>query len=102
MDYPQSPVYRLLGGPFSQNLEKARYAGPLHHVHGLSAPFLTVHGDRDDIVPLVQSQRLHLALRSAGVESTLQVIPGAGHSTEEIMLPERLHEIEGFLARHLG
>ena len=102
MDSPESPVYRLLGGPFSQNLEKARIAGPLHHVHGRSAPFFTVHGDRDDIVPLVQSQRLHKALQDAGVESTLQVIPGAGHSPAEFTLPERLNEIAEFLARHLG
>jgi acetyl esterase/lipase len=101
MDSPESPVYRLLGGPISQNLEKARSAGPLHHVHGRSAPFLTIHGDRDDIVPPVQSRRLHKALRDAGVESTLQVIPGAGHSAAKFMLPERLDEIEGFLARHL-
>jgi succinyl-CoA synthetase alpha subunit len=42
------------------------------------------------------------ALQAAGVESTLQVIPDAGHSTAEFTLPERLDEIEGFLARHLG
>jgi dipeptidyl aminopeptidase/acylaminoacyl peptidase len=101
MDSPESPVYRLLGGPFSQNLEKARSAGPLHHVHGQSAPFLTVHGDQDDIAPLIQSQRLHQALQNAGVESTLQIIPGAGHSTEQLSLPERLNEIAEFLARHL-
>jgi acetyl esterase/lipase len=102
MDSPESPVYRLLGGPISQNREKARSAGPLHHVHGRSAPFFTVHGDQDDIVPLVQSQRLHRALQDAGVESTLQVIPDAGHSTAEFNLPERLEEIAEFLSRHLG
>ena len=102
MDSPESPVYRLLGGPVSQNLEKARSAGPLHHVDGRSAPFFTLHGDRDDIVPLVQSQRLHKALQDAGVESTLQVIPAAGHSTAEFTLPEKLDEIANFLIRHLG
>ena len=102
MDSPESAVYRLLGGPFSQNLEKARSAGSLHHVHGQSAPFLTVHGDQDDIVPLIQSQRLHQALQNAGVESKLQIIPGAGHSTEQLSLPERLNEIAEFLARNLG
>jgi acetyl esterase/lipase len=101
MDSKESAVYRLLGGPISQNLEIGRRAGPLHHVDGRSAPFFTIHGDRDDIVPLVQSQRLHKALQDAGVESTLQVIPGAGHGTAEFSLPERLDEIAGFLARHL-
>jgi dipeptidyl aminopeptidase/acylaminoacyl peptidase len=102
MDSPESPVYRLLGGPLSQNLEKARRAGPLHHVDGRSAPFFTFHGDRDDIVPLVQSRRLHKALLDTGAESTLQVIPGAGHSTAEFTLPERFDEIAEFLSRHLG
>jgi|GEM_PF-62435 len=102
VDSPESPLYRLLGGPFSQNLEKARSACPLHYVHGHSAPFFNVHGDRDNIVPLVQSLRLHTALRDAGVDSTLQVIPGAGHGTAEFILPERLDEIDDFLSRHLG
>jgi hypothetical protein len=42
MDSPESPVYRLLGGPISQNREKASSAGPLHHVHGGRAPFYTI------------------------------------------------------------
>lgn len=74
----------------------------LHHVLGRSAPFFILHGDRDEIVPFVQSRRLHKALEDAGVESTLQVIPGAGHSTAQFSLPERLDEIAGFLYPHLG
>lgn len=102
MDSAESPVYRLLGGPISQNQTRARRASPLHYLDGRSAPFFTVHGDRDNIVPLVQSRRLHEALQDAGVESALRIIAGAGHSTAEFSLPARLDEIADFLARHLG
>lgn len=102
MDSSESPVYRLLGGPISQNQAKARCASPLHYLDGRSAPFFTIHGDQDNIVPLIQSRRLHEALQDAGVESTLRIIAGAGHSTAEFSLPERLDEIADFLARHLG
>ncbi|MEI6788203.1 MAG: alpha/beta hydrolase [bacterium] len=102
MDSAESPVYRLLGGPISQNQAQARRASPLHYLDGRSAPFFTIHGDQDDVVPLVQSQRLHKALQDAGVESTLRIIAGAGHGTVEFSLPERLDEIADFLARHLG
>jgi acetyl esterase/lipase len=33
-----------------------------------SAPFFIVHGDKDDLVPISQSQRLAEALSKAGVE----------------------------------
>lgn len=102
MDSKESSVYRLLGGPISQNQEMARRASPLHHLDGRSAPFFTIHGDQDNIVPLIQSRRLHEALQDAGVESTLRIIPGAGHGTEEFCQPEMFDEITEFLARHLG
>jgi acetyl esterase/lipase len=101
MDSPESAVYRLFGGPISQHQEMARRASPLQYVEGQSAPFFIIHGDRDDIVPLIQSERLHQALQAAGAASTLRIIPGAGHSTAEFSLPERLDEIADFLARHL-
>ena len=44
-----------------------------------SISFLIFHGDADVVVPFQQSVILDQALKKAGVESTLKVIPGAGH-----------------------
>lgn len=56
-----------------------RDASPITLVHPAAPPFLLVHGDSDQLVPLQQSQLLHTGLQAAGVDSTLLVVPGADH-----------------------
>jgi acetyl esterase/lipase len=70
------PVYSLLGG---FDPAKAKAASPITYVSKNAPPFLIIHGDQDKVVPLAQSQELEKALKQAGAEVTLQVVPGAGH-----------------------
>lgn len=42
-------------------------------------PTYLVHGDADPVVPRACSDRLHARLVSLGVDSTLVIVPGAGH-----------------------
>jgi acetyl esterase/lipase len=69
----------LLGGPIGQNLDMARAASPVAHVHGGGPPFLLQHGEKDTWVPHDQSVRLADALRAAGVPVELESVPGADH-----------------------
>ena len=78
-DKPGSPVARLLGGPAPQNRERARQASPLTYVSKDAAPFLIMHGDRDNLVPLSKASGLPQALRKAGVEVTLHIVKDNGH-----------------------
>jgi acetyl esterase/lipase len=48
-----------------------RDASPLFHVSKASAPFLIVHGARDDQVPMAQSEELLERLRQVGVPAAL-------------------------------
>ena len=100
-DQPGSSVARLIGGPVLTNREKADRASPLHYVTKNAAPFLIMHGDQDDVVPLSQSVKLAEALRRAGVEVTLQIYKGAGHGGRAFTSPESWKLIEDFFARHL-
>lgn len=43
------------------------------------APILLIHGDKDDVVPLEQSEKIEAALRQAEVATKLLRVPGAGH-----------------------
>ena len=54
-------------------------ASPLTLVTADDAPFLIVHGDADEIVPVQQSKRMDEALRAVHVPSELLLIPGGGH-----------------------
>ena len=54
-------------------------ASPITHVTAQAPPFLLLHGTTDWLVPYAQSEQLHAALTSAGVESRLVPVEGAEH-----------------------
>src|SRR5439155_16812311 len=41
-------------------------ASPVFHAAAASAPLLLIHGDRDELVPVAQSEEMERALRRAG------------------------------------
>ncbi len=57
----------------------ARRVSPLTYVRAGLPPVLSIHGDKDDLVPYSQAVRLHKALTDAGVANRLIPIPGGGH-----------------------
>ncbi len=80
-DAVDSPESQLVGGLLqSEAVRKvAVAANPITYVSKDDPPFLIVHGNRDRLVPYQQSELLHAALKSVGVETELQIIDGAGH-----------------------
>jgi acetyl esterase/lipase len=52
---------------------------PVYHVTKSSAPTLLIHGDKDLLVPLQQSELMIAKLKEAGVPCELVVKPGKGH-----------------------
>src|SRR6266852_8558587 len=56
-------------------------ASPVMHITREAPPFLLIHGDRDQSVPLVQSTHLQAALKAAGVRCDLIIIPNGPHAT---------------------
>jgi acetyl esterase/lipase len=57
----------------------ARAISPIYHVTADDPPTLIVHGDKDTLVPLQQSESFIAKLKEAGVEGKLVVKNGAGH-----------------------
>ena len=101
LDAPDTPVARLLGGRVRDHVELARLASPVTFVDRRSAPFLILHGQNDPIVPVQQSVVLDAALRRAGGESTLVVVPGAGHGGSVFADGRYLVQMAAFMDRHL-
>ena len=62
----------------SRRTGEGQLASPVTYVSKDDAPFLIMHGDKDKLVPLSQSEVFTAALKKAGVEVTLQTLPGAG------------------------
>ena len=84
-------VKEILSGPDKQNYaaswigsqpdpEKlAERVSPLTYVREGLPPILSIHGDKDQLVPYSQTLRLDKALEKAGVKHKLITIPGGRH-----------------------
>jgi len=59
--------------------EIAKRVSPINYVNRNNPPIITIHGDKDTLVPYQQSVRLHKALDAAGVPNRLVTMLGAGH-----------------------
>jgi dipeptidyl aminopeptidase/acylaminoacyl peptidase len=57
----------------------AKRVSPLTYVRAGLPPILSIHGDRDAVVPYSHSARLHEALDKAGVTNKLITIKGGDH-----------------------
>jgi enterochelin esterase-like enzyme/acetyl esterase/lipase len=97
-----SPESRLLGGPVQEKKNLAKTANPLTYIDKNDPPFLIMHGDKDQLVPLGQSLMLAQALKEAGVEATMKTIPGAMHEGPQFHNAESRQLITDFLLQKLG
>jgi acetyl esterase/lipase len=59
--------------------EIAKRVSPINYVDSHTPPIITIHGDKDALVPYAQSVRLHKALDGAKVPNQLVTIPGGNH-----------------------
>lgn len=98
-DAPNSPESLLIGGPIQKNKEKVARANPITYVSKDDPPFLIVHGDKDPLVPLHQSQLFYQALKNANVSVELKVVKGAGHGFGRNRDVQQT--VEEFLKKHL-
>jgi acetyl esterase/lipase len=65
--------------PDEPEIKAYRDASPTTHVTPDDAPFLLMHGDADDVVPLQQSEIMERKLTAAGVPVRLIRVPGGQH-----------------------
>lgn len=100
---PANPVTRLLGGDAKEKSAVAKLASPVAHagVGKAGAPLLIVHGDKDTLVPLKQSEKLAEAYKTAGGDVELVVLPGAGHGGPQFSTPEMRKKTLAFFDKHL-
>ena len=79
----------------------ARRVSPLTYVREGLPPVLTIHGDKDDVVPYSHATRLHEALERAKVPNQLLTIKGGGHGGFSQAEYVRSYEtVWAFLKRH--
>jgi acetyl esterase/lipase len=76
---PRRATTKLVGGRLEDRPELVRMANPITHIRPGAPPFLIIHGEADEVVPVVQAQLLADALTRSGAESTFLRLPCADH-----------------------
>ena len=51
-------------------------------------PTLLIHGNKDEVVPLVNSEKVYLALNHVGVPVELQILDGWSHAAWDAMVAD--------------
>ncbi|GAA0351126.1 hypothetical protein GCM10008932_00380 [Alkalibacterium iburiense] len=102
-DSPTSPENLLLGDFLSLNdQEKALRASVRYYLNKETtyAPLLTMHGNKDDVVPFEQGIELQKRCLDLGLDSTFYCIDGAGHGGPAFYHEETVEEVIAFLKKH--
>jgi len=80
-----SMLVKLFGRSYDEDPALWKGASPLYHVAPGDPPFLLIHGDSDNLVPIAHSERMLTALQKAGVPAELLTMKNANH----VMLPSK-------------
>jgi acetyl esterase/lipase len=101
---PASRLDWLVGGTPSELPDRYAQLSPLHRVHPGCPPTLLVHGDHDQLAPVVAMRRLQRRLEQAGVPVTGVYLPHTDHGFDLLATtwspPARtaIHVLERLLA----
>ncbi|MBA9003604.1 alpha/beta hydrolase [Thermomonospora cellulosilytica] len=81
--------------------ERMEDASPTSHAGTGDAPMLLMHG-ADEFVPAVHGRMLASVLNSAGVQATVQVLPGNAHGGALLRDPARFDAMARWIDRTVG
>lgn len=93
-------IQRTNGGILT-NPERAAKANPINYISKNTPPFLVMVGDADNRVPANQSELMHDALISKGIDSTFYILRGAKHGDAPWEQEAVSKIIIDFLGKHL-
>ncbi|NQT15360.1 MAG: alpha/beta hydrolase [Planctomycetes bacterium] len=95
-------IFRLfMGGAPGEAAETYKAASPITYVSKDDPPVLTLHGDRDALVPVEQATKLDVKMKAAGASHTLMVFEGQGHGFRGEYQQKAMNAMWEFFDQHL-
>ena len=80
LDLPNYHDMKMFRQTRQENPEIYKKASPVTYVSAGDAPMLIVHGTADETVDVSQARTMAAALKNAGVEHQLEIVPDAPHT----------------------
>ena len=103
VDYHEYDKTRALDLPVTDEKklrEISRHISPITHVSADDPPTLLIHGDKDNLVPLQQSESILARFKEVGVPAKLIVKKDAGHGWLTIL--EDMDRVADWFDQHLA
>ena len=98
---PKSPESLLIGAVPLTRPDLAKAASPVTYVDKDDPPFLIIHGEKDDLVSVKQSQLLNSWLTVVGVRTELIIVKDAPHFGEMFDTDDIRNKVISFLKKEL-
>jgi len=76
----QDSYYRILGDSLKNKPELAKLLSPSEHLKRKSPPILLLHGDKDTVLPIINSTYMVEVAKEKNADVELLTIKGAAHS----------------------
>lgn len=87
----------LVGERIKKNTETTQSANPINYINQNTPPFFIMHGDKDTVVNIHQSELLHDALEQNGIQSNYIPMPNYYHSDVRFNQATHIKKIETFI-----
>jgi acetyl esterase/lipase len=95
-------IFRLfMGGTPDEAQETYKAASPVTYATKDDPPVLTLHGDKDTLVPIAQATLLDEKMKAAGAKHTLKVFESQGHGFAGKSNEEAMNAMWDFFDMHL-
>lgn len=95
-------IFRLfMGGSPEEAAETYKAASPLTYVSSDDPPVLTIHGDKDALVPIAQAEMLDEKMKAAEADHTLLLLKGQGHGFGGDAKQKSVEALWDFFEKHL-
>jgi acetyl esterase/lipase len=98
----KSPEALLIGAAPLSRPDLAKAASPVTYVDKDDPPFLIIHGEKDQLVSIKQSQLLHAWLDLTGVQNELVIVKDAPHFGVMFDTVEIRNKVISFLMKYLN
>jgi acetyl esterase/lipase len=82
--------------------DDAAYVSPILHVTPDDPPTLLIHGDKDELVPILTSETIYAAFKENNVTTDFITIPGAGHGFRGEDATVAMKAVIDWFDEHLG
>ena len=99
-DVPYFAFEEFLGVGYGK--AEAEKASAIRYISEKTPPFMILHGTKDAVVPMAQSEALYAALQKKGVPCEFAVVEGAAHGDDLFYQDEMTDQVISFLNRLSG